>query len=129
VVGHRRHDHLCWACHSSDRVFGTLANATTVVIFHGTTQHSAPGNAPRRAAIRTSAMNASTQRRASHAVWLMLAISGCWLMYLFVSHYGSCRTDGTGKLGCFFLAVFGSLFEAVAFVVGTIAKLLTAVLP
>jgi hypothetical protein len=75
------------------------------------------------------AMNASPQGWASRALWLMFAISAAWALYLFGSHYGSCRVDGTGQLLCFFIALFLSWLQVLVFVVVTVAKLLMLILP
>jgi hypothetical protein len=57
----------------------------------------------------------------------MLAASAGWVVYSFGSLYGSCRIDGTGKLGCFIMALLVSLVEALDFV--AIAKLLMLIRP
>jgi hypothetical protein len=65
----------------------------------------------------------------ARVLWLMLATSACWVMYLFAASYGGCRADGSGKLGCFMLALFMSVLEAIVFIVLTIVKLLLLMLP
>jgi hypothetical protein len=75
------------------------------------------------------AMNASPQSWASRALWLVLAISAAWAVYVFGSHYGSCRADGTGELFCFVIALFFGWLEVLVFVIVTVAKLLMLILP
>ena len=59
----------------------------------------------------------------------MLAISGAWTVYLLGSHYGSCRTYGTGKLFCFVLAFFHSCWDVLVLVVVTVGKFIALILP
>jgi hypothetical protein len=59
----------------------------------------------------------------------MLVVSACLVVYLIAGYYGTCRADGSGKVGCFVAALFVGGFEALAFVVGTVKKLLRLVLP
>jgi hypothetical protein len=68
-------------------------------------------------------------RRAAGALWFMLFVAACWIVYLIATDYGNCRADGSEKVGCFFLALLAGCFEALAFVLGTIVKLLRLVLP
>jgi hypothetical protein len=70
-----------------------------------------------------------SQQWAACALWLMLAVSAGYIIFAFVSHYGSCRADGTGKIGCFLVALFASLLEALAFAFVTVVKILTFILP
>jgi hypothetical protein len=74
-------------------------------------------------------MNASSQGWAGRALWLMFAISTAWAVYVFGSHYGSCRADGTGELFCFVIALFFGWLEILVFVIVTVAKLLMLILP
>jgi hypothetical protein len=74
-------------------------------------------------------MNALPQGWAARALWTMLAISALWTLYMFGSNYGDCRVDGTGKITCFIITLFMSCLEVLAFVIVTIAKLLTLILP
>jgi hypothetical protein len=67
--------------------------------------------------------------RLGQAVWLILAIAACWVGYLVASHYGSCRTDGSGRLGCFLWAILAGAFEALIFALETVVKVLRLVLP
>ena len=61
------------------------------------------------------------------------AVSAASLLILFAANYGSCRADGSSKLGCFLLAPLYScsvsMLEAAAFVFVTVVKILTFVLP
>jgi hypothetical protein len=66
---------------------------------------------------------------AARALWLMLAVSLGWLIYAFASEYGLCRAAGTGKIGCFFIALVISGSDALVFAVATIGKLLMVFLP
>ena len=59
----------------------------------------------------------------------MLAVSACWIVYSVGSHYETCRADGSGKLGCFILALFVGWSEALVFVFVTTFKLLMLILP
>ena len=59
----------------------------------------------------------------------MLAIAVMWAVYTFGSHYSSCRGDGTGKVACFFVAMFSSCLEAFAFIIFTVVKVITLVMP
>ncbi len=54
----------------------------------------------------------------------MFAISAAWAVYVFGSHYGTCRADGTGELFCFVIALFFGSLEVMVFVIVTLAKLL-----
>jgi hypothetical protein len=66
---------------------------------------------------------------ASRAVWLVIAVAAIWVVYIGVSHYGSCRTDGVGKLVCLGIAVCVSCIEVALFIVVTTVKLLVLILP
>lgn len=72
---------------------------------------------------------ARRRSRSARALRFMLVIAACWVVYLTATHYGSCRADGSEKVACFFLALLAGCFEALAFVLGTIVKLLRFVLP
>jgi hypothetical protein len=74
-------------------------------------------------------MNILPDSRPSRALWLMFAVSAVWILYEFGSHYGACRVDGTGKIGCLLIAIVSSLFEIVVLIVSTIWKVLMLVLP
>jgi hypothetical protein len=75
------------------------------------------------------AMTVRSQAWAACALWMMLAISGGWALYLLGSHYGSCRTGGTGKFACFVIAFFHSCWDVLVLVVLTIAKFIALILP
>jgi hypothetical protein len=66
---------------------------------------------------------------ASRAVWLAIAVAVIWVVYIGVSHYGSCRADGVGKLICLGITVCVTFIESAAFVVLTTVKLLVLILP
>jgi hypothetical protein len=74
-------------------------------------------------------MTARSQVWAAGALWLMLAISGAWLVYLLGSHYVSCRTVGTGKLACFVISFFISCWDVLVLVVLTVGKFIAFILP
>jgi hypothetical protein len=73
-------------------------------------------------------MNA-LQAWAARSLWFMFGVSACWVLYVFASHYESCRVDGTNKFGCLLLALFAGWFEVVVFAVVTTIQLLKFVLP
>jgi hypothetical protein len=137
-VGNIRRDHLHRLCHAPDRRSGPLAGKATRFIIQ-----RASDDSPRRTAgsiVRAIAaqgggrvpvivMNASSQGWASRALWLMFAISAAWAVYVFGSHYGSCRADGTGEIFCFVIALFFGWLEVLVFVIVTVAKLLMLILP
>jgi hypothetical protein len=102
-VGNIRRDHLHRPCHAPDRRSGPLAGKATVFIIQrpndGGTRRTA-GSIVHTIAAQGGgrvppviAMNASPQGWASRALWLMFAISAAWAVYVFGSHYGSCRAD------------------------------------
>ena len=62
-------------------------------------------------------------------VWTMLAVSMLFYLFLFGASYASCRADGTDKLACFFVALFLSVLEAGAFLIMTVIKLITVLMP
>jgi hypothetical protein len=74
-------------------------------------------------------MNVLPQGQPARALWLMFAISGAWVIYLFGTHYGSCRLNGTDQVACFVIALFLSWLEVLVFVFGTIVKLIMFILP
>jgi hypothetical protein len=74
-------------------------------------------------------MNGSSQTWKSRAVWLMLAVSACWVAYAFASSYASCRADGTGKVGCVILALFAGWLQVLLHLFTTIIRLITWLLP
>jgi hypothetical protein len=140
-VGNIRRDHLHRPCDAPHRRSGALADKATRF-----TIQRASHDGPRRTAgsivraiaaqgggrVAVIAMNASPQGWASRALWLMFAISAAWAVYVFGSHYGSCRADGTGELFCFVIALFFGWLEVlvfVIFVIVTVAKLLMLILP
>jgi hypothetical protein len=137
-VGNIRRDHLHRPCHAPDRRSWPLAGKAT-----GFITQRASDDGPRRTAgsiVRAIAaqgggrvpvivMNASPQGWPSRALWLMFAISAAWAVYVFGSHYGSCRADGTGELFCFVIALFFGWLEVLVFVIVTVAKLLMLILP
>jgi hypothetical protein len=59
----------------------------------------------------------------------MLATSAAWAIYVFGSHYGSCRANGFGELICFLFALFVSWLEVLFFVIVTVGKFLVFILP
>jgi hypothetical protein len=65
----------------------------------------------------------------ARAVWIMLAIAAIWAIYAFASHYSSCRTDGSGQVPCFVLALFFSWLDLLVLVIATVVKLITLALP
>jgi hypothetical protein len=74
-------------------------------------------------------MNGLPQGWAARGLWLMLAISAGWAVYVFGSNYGSCRIDGTGKITCFLITLSMSCLEILVFAIVVIAKLLMLILP
>jgi len=91
----------------------------------GWSETSLPSRSTGLAPIR----KARRRSRAAQALWFMLIGAACWVVYLIASHYGSCRADGSGKTGCFIWALVSGGFEALAFAIGTVTKLLRLVLP
>jgi hypothetical protein len=74
-------------------------------------------------------MNARARNWPSLALWLILAVSGGWAIYLFATNYGSCRTNGYGQITCFVITLLFSCVEVLAFVVMTTTKILMSILP
>ncbi len=72
-------------------------------------------------------MNA-IERWATVVNWLIFAAFTGWLIYLISLNYGSCRADGSGKLGCFALALFVSWFEMLITIAVLIGRLLMFIL-
>jgi hypothetical protein len=137
-VGYIRRDHLHRPCHAPDRRSGPLPGKPTGCIIQRASDDRPPrtaGSIVRAIAaqgggrVPVIAMNASPQSWASRALWLVLAISAAWAVYVFGSHYGSCRADGTGELFCFVIALFFGWLEVLVFVIVTVAKLLMLILP
>jgi hypothetical protein len=56
-------------------------------------------------------MNTLPQGWPARTLWLMLAISAVWTLYVFGANYESCRVDGTGKIICFLIALVLSYLE------------------
>ena len=74
-------------------------------------------------------MNAAHHAWPARAVWTMLAVAAIWAVYTFGSHYSVCRADGSGQVLCFLLSLFLSWLEVLVFVVGTVLKLITLIMP
>lgn len=74
-------------------------------------------------------MKGLPQSWAARGLWLVLAISAVWTVYVFGSNYGDCRMDGAGKITCLLITLFMSCLEVLVFVIATIAKLLVLILP
>jgi hypothetical protein len=71
----------------------------------------------------------ATARRAAQALWLMIATSAVAFLFWTASNYTTCRTDGTGQVGCFIRALLSAGLEAAVFIFATVFKLLQFILP
>jgi hypothetical protein len=74
-------------------------------------------------------MNYIPQSWAGRVLWLMWAVSACWVVYVFGLNYAGCRGAGYGELVCFFVALVVGSVELVFFVFTTILRLIALVIP
>jgi len=66
---------------------------------------------------------AARQNWRGRALWLMLTVSACWVVYVFGSNYNGCRKYGFGEVICLLGTVVFSGAEIFFFVIGTLAKI------
>jgi hypothetical protein len=74
-------------------------------------------------------VTAARQNWRGRALWLMLAVSACWVVYVFGSNYNGCRKYGFGEVVCFLGTLPLSGVEVLSFVVATLAKVVGLILP
>jgi hypothetical protein len=74
-------------------------------------------------------MNPLPESWPARAVWFALAVSAIWARFIFGSQYSSCRTDGSGQVLCFILALVLSWLEILLAVIGTVIQLIVLIMP
>ena len=74
-------------------------------------------------------MNTVPQSSPRYALWIILAISAVWALYVFGSYYSSCRSNAFGQIVCFLFALFVGFLDILLFILGTIGKLIVLILP
>jgi hypothetical protein len=62
-------------------------------------------------------------------LWLMLAVAACWVVYVFGLNYAGCRATGYGEVVCFFGALIVGSLELLFFVLGTVLRLISLLMP
>ena len=63
------------------------------------------------------------------ALRLMLIVSACWVVFVFFSNYAGCRAFGFGQVMCFIGALVFSAAKVGLFVVETVSRLITLIMP
>jgi hypothetical protein len=63
------------------------------------------------------------------AIWLMLAVSACWVVYVFGANYNGCRKYGFGEVVCLVWTLLLSGIEVFFFVIAALARIVGLILP
>ena len=74
-------------------------------------------------------MIAARKNWRGRALWLMLGVSACWVVYVFGSNYNGCRNYGFGQVICLLGTILFSGVEIFFFVIGSLAKIVALIMP
>jgi len=65
----------------------------------------------------------------ARVVWFALPIAAIWALFVFASHYGSCRSSGSAQVWCFILALIFGCLEVLFTLIGPVIRLIVLIMP